>query len=33
MAPGNEGRNMPITTGAQAVLFSDAHWNQNGEED
>jgi hypothetical protein len=33
MAPGNEGRNMPITTGAQAVLFSDAHWKQNGEED
>jgi hypothetical protein len=33
MAPGNEGMNVPISTGAQAVPLADPHWNQNGEED
>jgi hypothetical protein len=31
--PGNEEINMPIPTGAQAVLLADLHWNQNDEED
>jgi hypothetical protein len=33
MAPENEEINVPIPTGAQAVLLADPHWNQNGEED
>jgi hypothetical protein len=33
VAPGNEGINMPIPTGEQAVPLADPHWDQNGEED
>jgi hypothetical protein len=33
MAPGNEGINMPMPTGAQAVPLADPHWDQNDEED
>jgi hypothetical protein len=33
MTPENEGINVPISTGAQAVPLADPHWNQNGEED
>jgi hypothetical protein len=33
MAPGNEGMNMPILTGAQAIPLADPHWDQNGEKD
>jgi hypothetical protein len=33
MAPENEGINVPIPTGAQAVPLADPHWNQNGEKD
>jgi hypothetical protein len=29
MAPENEGINVPIPTGAQAVPLADPHWNQN----
>jgi hypothetical protein len=31
-APRNEGMNMPIPTGAQAVPLADPHWDQNSEE-
>jgi hypothetical protein len=31
MEPGNEGINMPMPTGAQAVPLADPHWNQNDE--
>jgi hypothetical protein len=33
MAPGNEGINMPMPTGVQAVLLADPHWDQNDEWD
>jgi hypothetical protein len=33
VVPGNEGINMPIPTGAQAVPLADPHGNQNDEED
>jgi hypothetical protein len=33
VAPENEGINVPIPSGAQAVPLADPHWNQNGEED
>jgi hypothetical protein len=33
MAPGNEGMNVPVPTGAKAVPLADPHWDQNGEED
>jgi hypothetical protein len=33
MAPGNEGINVPMPTGAQTVPLADPHLNQNGEED
>jgi hypothetical protein len=33
VAPGNEGMNMPMPTGAQAVPLADPHWDQNGEGD
>jgi hypothetical protein len=33
MEPENEGINMFIPTGAQAVPLADPHLNQNGEED
>jgi hypothetical protein len=33
MAPGYEGMNVPIPTGAQAVPLADLHWDQNDEED
>jgi hypothetical protein len=33
MAPGNEGINMPMPTGAQAVPLADPHWDQNDEGD
>jgi hypothetical protein len=33
VVPGNEGMNMPIPTGAQAVPLADPYWDQNGEED
>jgi hypothetical protein len=31
MAPGNEGINMPMPTGPQAVPLADPHWDQNDE--
>jgi hypothetical protein len=31
MAPGNEGINMPMPLGAQAVPLADPHWDQNDE--
>jgi hypothetical protein len=33
VAPGNEGMNIPIPTGTQAVLLADPHWYQTDEED
>jgi hypothetical protein len=33
MAPGNEGINMTMPTGAQAVPMADPHWDQNDEGD
>jgi hypothetical protein len=33
MAPGNEGRNMPMPMGPQAVPLADPNWDQNGERD
>jgi hypothetical protein len=32
MAPENEGINVAIPTGVQAIPLEDPHWNQNGEE-
>jgi hypothetical protein len=31
VAPGNEGINMPMPMGAQAVPLTDPHWDQNDE--
>jgi hypothetical protein len=33
LAPKNEGKSMPLPTGAQAVPLADPHWDQNDEED
>jgi hypothetical protein len=33
VAPGNEGINMPMPMGAQAVPLADPHWDQNDEGD
>jgi hypothetical protein len=33
MAPGNEGINMSMPTGVQAVPLADPHWGQNDEGD
>jgi hypothetical protein len=33
MGPGNEGINMSMPTGAQAVPLSNPHWDQNDEGD
>jgi hypothetical protein len=33
MAPGNEGIEIPILTGAQAVPLVDSYWDQNDGKD
>jgi hypothetical protein len=33
MALGNEGMNVPVPTGEQAISLADLHWDQNVEED